>query len=266
MIKIGGIGDDMFFNELKRFVTDTMIQNVNYLVQEEFGDFSKTEKKINKAFRHYKYYFPQKEIPTIYTCVSGFNQSIVIADKLIGISLDKYLGNNCHYYDMLGIPKYKQQKMYHNKITSDIIHGWASTEFTKSNNESNLLSVMIYEGKLLYFLDAMLPQTNDTIKIGYTKEQLLWCKKNEAEMWTNLVENKKLYASARMDIKRLIDNSPYTNGFPRESPGRTGVWIGWQIIRSYMEQNKNVSLPQLMESNDSQKILNSSNYFPTKIF
>jgi uncharacterized protein YjaZ len=78
----------------------------------------------------------------------------------------------------------------------------------------------------------------------------------------NLVENKRLYVTGRMDIKRLIDDGPYTNGFPVESPGRAGVWIGWQIVRKYMDKNPEVSLDKLMQMSDSQKILNDSKYYP----
>jgi|WetSurMetagenome_2_1015567.scaffolds.fasta_scaffold178904_1 gliding motility-associated lipoprotein GldB len=262
MIRIGNYDDSLFFGELNRFVTDTMIQNVKKLVEKEFSDFSKSEKDLKKAFRYYKYYFPEKPVPKIYTCISGFNQSIVIAENLVGISLDKYLGSDCPYYEMLGMAKYLRQKMEINRLPVDAMYGLATADFGKINNESNLLSFMIYEGKLLYFIDAMFPKMNDTLKIGYTAQQLGWCKKNEAQMWMNLIENKRLYATGRMDIKRMIDESPYTNGFPVESPGRTGIWLGWQIVRKYMTKHPEVTLPELMKMDDSQKILNDSKYYP----
>ena len=121
---------------------------------------------------------------------------------------------------------------------------------------------MIYQGKLMYFMDALMPDMNDTLKIGYTKKQLNWCKKNEAQMWLNLVENKRLYSNKRMDIIRYINDGPYTNGFPLESPARTGIWIGWQIVRKYMKEHPEITVPQLMQDSDYQQILNDSKYFP----
>lgn len=262
MINIGVVDDSMFFGELKKFVTDTMILNVRKQVENNFSDFSGLKKQIDNAFVHYRYYFPAKKIPDLYTCISGFNQSIVIAENLIGISLDKYLGPDYPYYERLGIPKYDRLKMYKARLPVDVMYGWATGEFPKSSNESNVLSYMIYEGKLLYFIDAMFPKMQDSLKIGFTGKQLDWCKTNEARMWTILVENKRIYSTERMDVKRLIDNSPYTNGFPLESPGRAGVWIGWQIVRQYMDKHPEVTLPQLMALDDSQKILNDSKYFP----
>lgn len=262
MIRIGTINDSLFYSELNRFVTDTMILNVKKLTDAEFSDFDKPEKEILQGLDNFKKYFPSQKTPEVYTCISGFNQSIVVAEGLIAVSLDKYLGADCPYYERLGYARYMTQKMIPLKIPSDLMYALAITEFPKSEHESTLLSYMIYEGKLLYFIDRMLPSTPDSLKIGYSAKQLKWCKKNESQMWTNLIENKRLYSTGRMDIKRLIDDSPYTNGFPIESPGRTGVWIGWQIVREYMEKHPETNLAQLMVMDDSQKILNDSRYYP----
>ncbi|VAW16016.1 hypothetical protein MNBD_BACTEROID01-1004 [hydrothermal vent metagenome] len=262
MISIGGANTPGYYELAKKFITDTMILNVKKMVDSEFKDFSETGKSLDNAFRHYKYYFPGKDIPAIYTCISGFNQSVVVAKNIIGLSLDNYLGPDCLYYSRLGLPQYKQQKMYKGKIAADAMYAWGATEFEKKGEGTHLLDYMIHEGKLMYFLDAMLPDVHDSVKIGYTKKQLEWCKDNEAQMWDFLVENKKLYISGRMDIKRIIGDAPYTNGFPIESPGKAGVWVGWQIVRQFMEKNPDVTLPELMEMEDSQGILNASAYFP----
>jgi len=81
-------------------------------------------------------------------------------------------------------------------------------------------------------------------------------------MWNYLVENKLLFSTKQMDIVRYITDGPTTTVFPQESPARTGVWLGRQIIRSYMRHNPGVSLPQLMANNDYQQILNASVYTP----
>ncbi|QGY45147.1 hypothetical protein GM418_16155 [Maribellus comscasis] len=263
IINIGGIDDEGFVGYMNTFLTDTMILNINSMVEEEFSTFREIQNQVTKAFKYYKYHFPEKNIPSIYTYISGFNQSVVTAEDIIGISLDKYLGRDCSYYQRLSTtPQYKILNMHKNKIVSDLAFAWGMTEFDQTNKATNLLGNMIHQGKLMYFVDALLPTMSDSLKIGYTEEQLEWCKKNEAEMWLRLVETKMLYSSKRMDIIRYINDGPYTNGFPLESPARTGVWIGWQIVRKYMNKHPEVTLPQLMQNTDYQKILNESGYFP----
>ena len=120
---------------------------------------------------------------------------------------------------------------------------------------------MIYYGKMHVFLDAMLPNTPDSIKWGMPAQKLKWCNKNEGQMWLYLIENKLLFNSSLKEIKRFIDDGPFTTPFSKESPARTGQWLGYQIVLSYLKNN-NVSLQQLMAMEDYQKILNESKYKP----
>lgn len=263
VIQIGGIEDEYFLDAMKLFLTDTMILSVKNLVDDNFSDFDVIEKQLNTAFKYYQFHFPGKVLPTIYTCISGFNQSVVTAENIIGISLDKYLGRDCEYYRKLNsTPQYKILNMYKDKIVSDVVYAWGMTEFENTGKTTTVLDNMIYQGKLMYFVDAMLPEMHDSLKIGYTGVQLNWCERNEAQMWSQLIEHKMLYSNKRMDIVRYINNSPTTSGFPLESPGRTGIWIGWQIVCQYMQKHAEITLAELMKNVDYQQILNDSKYFP----
>ncbi len=261
MIWIGAPGDTGFMEGLQRFASDTLIVHLKELTNKRI-DQRKLENDLTEAFRHYKYYFPKDTVPQIVSCISGFNQSIITSDNLIGISLDKFMGSSCSYYAQLGLPEYKRKRMNPENIVPETMKAWAQTEFPKNEESGNLLSQMIYEGKIMYFVDAMIPDMPDSLKIGFSSKQLDFCNASEAGMWTYLAEQKLLYSNHRMDIKRYTSDSPYTSSFTAESPGRTGVWLGWQIVRAYMKKNPQVSLSQLMENSNHQEILNQSGYYP----
>ena len=261
MIAIGGIEQPNFPELLYSFVSDSLIRKLETNVALKV-DTIQFRKELEAAFKHYKYYFPDKEIPTVYTCISGFNQSVVISQNLIGVSLDKYMGSDSPFYEQLGLPAYKRKNMRPAKMVPDMLQGWADAEWPKSENDNSLLSQMIQQGKVLYFMDAMLPDLNDSLKIGFTDKQMEFCRNNEAKMWTYMAEHKMLFTTDRMSIKRFIDDGPYTAVFSEQSPARTGVWIGWQIVRSYMKQNKDLKLADLMNNTDYQSILNQSGYRP----
>ena len=261
MIGIGGAEQPTFIQMLNLFVADTLIQHLKISVPEKI-DTVELRQQLENAFQHYRFYFKEKDIPMIATCISGFNQSIVTSDKLIGISLEKYMGRQSLFYERLGLPDYKRRNMHPAKIVPDALYAWAVTEWPKADNANSLLSQMIHEGKMLYFVDAMLPEMNDTLKIGYTKKQLDFCKKEESGMWTYLAEHKLLYTSDRMSIKRFIDDGPYTSSFSEVSPSRTGAWIGWQIVRAFMAKHPEIKLAELMNNQDFQTILNQSGYQP----
>ena len=263
IIRIGGMDENDFNANIANFLTDTMILNVKSMVEKKFGDYEKTKEEINTAFKYFQYHFPAKTLPMVYTYISGFNQSVVTTEDIIGISLDKYLGRDCFYYEMLSTaPDYKVKNMYKKKIPADVAYAWGMTEFGSNPEKTTLLDNIIQEGKLMYFTEALLPEAHDSLLIGYTKKELEWCKKNESQMWMYLVEQKLLYSNKRMDIVRYINDGPHTSGFPLESPGRAGVWIGWQIVREYMNKNQKITIKELMENKDYQGILNASGYFP----
>ena len=114
----------------------------------------------------------------------------------------------------------------------------------------------------MLYLDAVLPDTPDSLKICYTGKKLEWARQNEESVWAFLVGNKLLYTTDYKTQVKLIQDGPFTTGFSDQSPARLGIFIGWQIISSYVQQHPEVSLQQLIRMTDSQKILQESAYKP----
>ena len=126
----------------------------------------------------------------------------------------------------------------------------------------NLLDNIVHEGKMLYYLDLVLPETPDSLKVGFTAAQLKWCEESEESIWAFLLQEDLLFSSRLADIQRLIGEGPSTKGMPQESPARAAVWTGWQIVREFMERNPEVTIQQLFEMKDGQQILKKSGYRP----
>ena len=262
VIKIGSRHNKSYILKMKYFLVYTTTYEVNNAVEKEFTDFDKIEEQVNTSFRYFKYYFPNKEIPKVFSYISGFNQSLTIGEDFIGVGLDKYLGPTSSYYEDMRVPIYIRYKANKKFIPIDIERALAYYNFEYPDTSLNLLNKMIYEGKIQYFVDKMFPDVNDTLKIAYTQNQINWCKENEKNIWTWFVTNNKLMTTDFIQIKRYCDEAPFTSDFSKESPGRVGVWIGWQIIKSYMDNHPEVSLEDLMEDNNFQKIMNLSKYNP----
>src|SRR5690606_10935667 len=130
------------------FLTDPMVLYAKHSADSVFGDFENTQHELVQAFKYYQYHFPSKELPVIYTMVSGFNQSVVTAENLIAVSLDKFLGREYNYYHKLSnVPLYKIKNMHPHKITSDVAYAWGITEFDETLQTVTLLDNMIYQGK-----------------------------------------------------------------------------------------------------------------------
>ena len=265
VINIGEPTDLTWGDGLVSFCTDKLNNEVYAATMKVFPGLINIEDELSVAFRHYIYYFPGEKIPGVFTCITGFNNSIIIADSILGIGLDKYLGTGCKYYPGLQIYKYQIAKMNPDNIVRDCMYSWATSEWNYKDlgyATENVLSEMIHEGKLLYFVKSMLPESDDNLTFGFTVDQMKFCRNNENQMWQYLIENNLLFSSDQLTKRKLTGDAPFTSYFSNESPGRAAIWIGFRIIESYMLNNRGVSLEDLMKNIDIQEILDKAKYNP----
>ena len=146
-------------------------------------------------------------------------------------------------------------------VVSDILHTILYQEFP-FKAETNLLNSMLYEGKVLYLLSIFSPYNKDELLIGYSLEELRWAKQYEKAIWSTIIEQKHLYSTDYFLINQYINVAPFTSPITADSPGRLGMWIGWQIINQYMKNNKDIDLVNLMNDINYQRILENSHYRP----
>jgi len=267
LINIGDPQNPAYMDFMKAFITDRVNYEVFQKTLEVFPDLTQFRKDLTLAFKYYRYHFPEKNIPDVFTFISGFNTSILVDTNVLAIGLDRYLGTDYKYYGQIGIPNYIRINMIPEKILSDCLYAWGSTEFSFEGNtgqqiSNNVLNNILYEGKLRYFVKSMIPDEEDHLIMGFTPEQLQWCIANEGAMWTYLVENKLLFNTDHLTIRKLTGDAPFTSFFPKESPGKAAAWLGWRIILGYMERHPEVSLKELMNNTNYQDILNDAKYNP----
>ena len=232
-------------------------------VQKKFPDFNKQTTEIEDLFKHFKYYFPETVMPKIYTVIADMdynNKAIYANDKLI-IALELYLGKTHQFYTF---PEYLKQNFEERQMMPDIVASYAMRKIPPPS-EKTLLANMIYYGKELYLKDVMLPNHTDAEKIGYTSEQIAWSQENESYIWRFFIEENLLFSSDTKLENRFINQAPFSKFYleiDNESPGRIGQWIGWQIVRSFMENNE-VSLQEMLKM-DAKQIFERSKYKPKK--
>lgn len=232
-------------------------------VQKKFPDFNKQTTEIEDLFKHFKYYFPETVMPKIYTVIAEMdyhNKAIYADDKLI-IALELYLGKAHQFYTF---PEYLKQNFEERQMMPDIVSSFAVRKIPPPT-EKTLLANMIYYGKELYLKDIMLPDYTDAEKMGYTPEQITWSQENESYIWRYFIEEDLLFSTDTKLENRFVNLAPFSKFYleiDNESPGRIGQWIGWQIVRSFMENNE-VSLQEMLKM-DAKQIFERSKYKPKK--
>ncbi|MBE7653763.1 gliding motility lipoprotein GldB [Tenacibaculum finnmarkense] len=232
--------------------------------QKVFSNITGLTTDLNSFFKHLKYYNPKAKTPRVITMLTNidYDNRIVFADSLLLISLDAYLGKKHPFYSEY--PAYIKQNNEKEQVIVDVAKAILNAhKFSKKPR--SFVDKMIYKGKKMYLLDAYLPAVSDSLKIGYSQNKMRWAESNEAQIWKYFIEKNMLYNTDKeLDI-RFLDIAPFSKFYlekDRQSPGRIGEFIGWQIVRSYMQKN-DVSLPELLQKNEAE-IFIKSNYKPKK--
>lgn len=266
MIGLGPLKKDTTFKLLEKFIYDKYWQEVYDTVSVRFSDFTQFEEDLTRAFKHWRYYFPKKSIPDIYTVVKGIDlryKTATYTGGLLAISLDMYLGRDFRYYPSQ-YPDYRIREFEPKYMTPDVMETWFMEHFPEDSfTDKTLLSRMVYEGKKQYFLKSMLPDAPDSLLLRYSPEQLNWCRTHEDRVWDHFLENELLFETEQKTINPFLEDAPFTNagGIPPESPPRLGEFIGKRMVFQYMNNNE-VGLKELIGKTEYRQIMDQSAYNP----
>ena len=248
------------------FLTKKDMQGLYDTVMVKYPGLGFLEDELQTAFANYISYFPEKPVPQVMTCITEFAgfPAFTVGDSLLGICIDDHLGPKYKFYTATGFfYDYQLYALDKKFMAVHAVKVLATNNILPPDARSSLLDKILVYGKMLYFMQSLLPDRPPQDMMEYTDAQWKWCKDNQKQIWAYFLENKLLY-DTRPEQMKYLEEGPYTYGMPKESPGRVGAWLGWQIVQAYMKQNPNTTLKQLLAINDSQKILEGSNYRPEK--
>ena len=255
---------------LKGFISDSSLQNLNDTLSLIINK-SSLKSEFEEAFKYLKFYFPSWDTPNVYTLISGFAyQRFILEDDgkdAIGVGLDFFLGENYPYKKIdpknPSFSSYQTRSFNKDHIVKKALEVWLEDKIpTASSN--NLVSHMITNGKKLYCLDKLLPETSDTVIIEYTADQLSWAEANQLQIWSFFFDQKLFYETNLRKLNKYINPSPDSPGMPEQAPGRIANYMGWQIVEAYMKRYPEKSLEMLLMERDAQKIMDLSKYKPKK--
>ncbi len=269
-----GLDSASTLSGLKRFLS--LSQNLLDTIDIVFKDTKELEKQFQEAFRYVKYYYPQYQVPAVYT-VAGPMDALAQSDYgltpnflrpgLLGISLQFYLGKDFSVYqDPFFIqnvaPSYRSRRFSREYIIADAMQLVVNDLFPDQSSGKPLIEQMVEKGKQWYLLDKFLPTTPDSVKTGYTQVQWDWCSKNEGMIWTYIYKNEDLQSLNPAVLQTYIGEAPFTQGMPQDySPGNIGQWIGWQIVKKFAEKNSALKPEEIMKT-AATKIIEEAKYKP----
>lgn len=234
-------------------------------VEKRYDNFDVEKEDIEKLFKYIKYYYPKTKTPIVYTVIQEMDPDYKViynGDKnALIISLELYLGKDHKFYEF---PRYQKETFEPTQMLPDIVDAFSFYKI-KPPTDRDFLSQIIYAGKKMYMKDLLLPETSNEDKICYSSDQLKWCEENDVEVWKYFIEENKLYDTNPKLIANFIAPGPFSKfgmDSDKDTPPRIGVWLGWQIVKAFMENNK-VTMQQMMIM-DAKEIFQKSKYKPVK--
>ncbi len=270
VMNLGSDEPENIVPQILNFMQDSALGKLFKLVDSVYMDISDLEIGFKSAFQYYRYYFPERSIPELFTFVSAFGIANFVFESAsgndgLGIGLDFFLGDRIQYKNIdptnPSFSDYLTRSFNREHLVKKTIHALAE-DIVEPMGEGRMLDVMINEGKKLYFLKNILPETHDTVIHEYTSRELEWCEQNELEIWAYFIEQDILYSNDLIKFRSYVYPSPHSAGMPEEAPGRTANFIALKIIEKYVG-SINVGFPEILTI-PAEEILNKSRYKPRK--
>jgi gliding motility-associated lipoprotein GldB len=268
ILSVGSTKDTAYYDVVRQVLRGAPFQDLQHESDSVYKNLDAQKPEFEEAFKYIKYYYPNYRVPKIITYISGFQVQTPIGADYVGVGLDMFLGNNSKFYPALveSVPRYISRRFTPENITPRVVEVITREElFPESDADKSLLAKMIYNGKLLYFMKNILPNTPDSILIGYSSPQMKWAEEFESDSWAYLLEYNLLFETDYFKIQKYLAEAPFTPGLGTQnnSAPKLGLFLGWQIVKKYMENQSDFTLQALMLEKDAQKILNLAKYRPS---
>lgn len=256
VLALGSVDDEKINDRLCAYYSDTSLVNLMLDVEDKYKDLGSFEKELTKGFVYLKKRIPSLVIPVVYSQISALNQSVVVSDSLIGISLDKYMGEDYPMYKRYYY-SYQRASMKPERIVPDCLSFYLLSlyPFPWDRNHRTLFDLIMYRGKIAWITEKALGSDDLGVKIlGYDEQQLEWCNKNKKQFIEWINKTGHLENTDPMIIRAYLQ--PMPNPVLKEGvPPMIGIWLGMQYIDEYMKKNSGVTLEELLENTDYEGML-----------
>lgn len=179
------------------------------------------------------------------------------------IGLDNFLGSAYPGYN--AVPSYQRTLLTQSQLVVRYANALLENHIIENFNDPTLLAQMIYHGKRLVATEALIQESPIHEVLGYSKAEYDFLESNERQIWEVFVRENLLFSSDIMVRQRLVQPAPFSKmgtTMDMEIPGRVAQFIGYRMIRSYAENHSYLTLKQLLDIRDTQRILRDAQYKP----
>ncbi len=121
VLRLGQVDEPNINQRFLLFFQDSTLQTIMGDVEKQFADMTDIEEQLTESFERLEEMIPTLQIPHVYAQIGSLDQSIVVGEGLLGISLDKYLGTQYSVYLRYGYTEVQREMMKRESIVPDCL-------------------------------------------------------------------------------------------------------------------------------------------------
>lgn len=158
ILHIGEVNDPQINHKFLKFFQDSTLQTIISDAESQYANMDDINAQLNNAFDKLKQYIPSIPIPLIYAQIGALDQSIIIGNQTIGISLDKYLGENYSLYKKY-YSSTQRKTMSRKNIVPDCLSFYLLSLYPMNDFEARpQLEKDLHFGKIMWVCNLVLEQ------------------------------------------------------------------------------------------------------------
>ncbi|MBU6274134.1 MAG: hypothetical protein KGP34_04355 [Bacteroidetes bacterium] len=181
-------------------------------------------------------------LPVPVGMVGLFQYQCVLSDSNLWIGLDLFMKESYRYYPTVDQLYLYQRRRTHPRhmpiavartLSEDLVD-----QLNPGSSSGKLLNQLLREGRIMACLRLLVPETPDSLLLGYDPDQWKWICQNENEVWKNLVRSQALFSEDPLVTARYLSDGPFTSGLSPSSPPALGRFLGDRIMQQWLANQK----------------------------
>jgi len=266
-----GHRDSLIAKNMGSLLADSSMYQLLDTIQTQFPDSFPFKARLTPPIKRLIYHFGKDslDIPAFRTFANGYipNGGLQMVDQLqvlpefMGLGLHFFMGADFPFYPA-NIPAYLRKQFAPTYLETVVVSALAEGMVAPLpiDKQPTLLDRIVRTGIKQYFMDQLLPDTADSLKLYYTTQQIDWANEYEAFLYRDIISH--LYEIDFVVHRDYLGQKPYSTHISQEAAPRIGQFIGWKIVKQFMKRNPDVNLADLCIRQDYDTIFKEAKYRP----
>ena len=249
---------DTSYHSVYKYYNFKYINDIEKAKSSLYNNLPQSQEKIDNAFRYLSYHFGDSILPKKIFYLNMLFGPISCSDEEIAVGLENYISPKDSV--IVSIPgselyEWQRDRMNYDFMERDVLLSWIQRHLFKEL-DGKLAEHIIQAGKVLYVLNSAFPDATGAYIIRYSDKNYNWAVENERLVWDYLVKQELLFKRDMRTRANFLNEGPKTVGLSDDAPDRLGQFLGYRIVKKYMNENKSLTLPELLNTKYN-KILQS---------